>query len=84
MKEQDLISLGFKKIEVSAEESGDKPFYYYTLDFGTNEFSLISNDNDDANKNGWFVEIFDYEKIRFYTYQDVSDLIRIINKGLIK
>lgn len=84
MNEENFISLGFEKIEISAEESGDKPFHYYTLDLGTSGFSLISNDNDDAKKNGWFVEIFDYEKIRFYTYQDVSDLIRVINKGLIK
>ena len=84
MKEQDLISLGFEKIKVSAEESGDKPFYYYTLDFGASGFSLISNDNDDAKENGWFVEMFDYENIRFENYQDVSDLIRVINKGLIK
>ena len=84
MKEQDFISLGFEKIEVSAEESGDKPFHYYTLDFGASGFSLISNDNDDAKENGWFVEMFDYENIRFENYQDVSDLIRVINKGLIK
>ena len=31
MKEADLKELGFKKQKVSAEESGVKPFHYYTF-----------------------------------------------------
>ena len=80
MKEQDLVDLGFERIDVSAEESGDEAFYYYTYDF-TKHFSMISNDNDQAEKEGWFVEIFDYSDIRFHQKEDVKVLIDTINKN---
>ena len=32
MKEQDLIDLEFERVDVTAEESGDDAFYYYTYD----------------------------------------------------
>ena len=80
MKEQDLVDLGFERIDISAEESGDEAFYYYTYDF-TKYFCLISRDNDEAEKEGWSVEIFDYSDIRFYQKEDVKVLIDIINKN---
>ena len=80
MKEQDLVDLGFERIDVSAEESGDEAFYYYTYDF-TKHFSMISNDNDQAEKEGWLVEIFDYSDIRFHQKEDVKVLIDLINKN---
>lgn len=80
MKEQDLIDLGFEKIDVSAEESGDEAFYYYTYDI-TKDFSMISSANDEAEKEGWFVEIFDYSDIRFFRKEDLKVLINVINKN---
>ena len=37
IKEKDLITLGFKRTDVSEQQSGANPFYYYTLDFGKNK-----------------------------------------------
>jgi hypothetical protein len=83
MKEQDLIDLGFERTDVSAEESGDKPFYYFCLDFGLSRgISLISSDDEQAKEDGWYVEIFEDDSIRFNEYEDVKDLIRIIKKGI--
>jgi len=85
MKEQDLINLGFKRTDVSEEESGDKPFYYFTLDFGLSSgISLISCDDGKAKEDGWYVEIFEDDSIRFDEYQDVSDFIRIVKKGIVQ
>ena len=61
MTEKDLKELGFKKIKVSAEESGDKPYHYYTYDF-KNEgyFCLLSCDSDNVkSKNDWTVEMLE-------------------------
>ena len=80
MKEQDLVDLGFERIDVPAEESGDEAFYYYTYDF-TKDFSMISSDNDQAEEEGWFVEIFDYSDIRFYQKEDLKVLIDLINRN---
>jgi hypothetical protein len=82
MKEQDLVDLGFERTDVSAEESGDEAFYYYTYEF-TQYFSLISSDDEEAEKESWSVEIFDYSGIRFFQKEDVKALIDLINKNKI-
>lgn len=86
MTQEELISLGFKRTDVSAEESGDYAFYYYDLDFGSGRaISLISSDNHEAEKNGeWHVEVFEDNTISYNNYQDVSEFIRIVNKGIKK
>jgi hypothetical protein len=80
MKEQDLIDLGFKRNDVSAEESGDVRFYYYTYNI-TDELSLISTDDGEAKKDGWFVELFDYENIEFRNTEELKTLIDVIEKN---
>ena len=80
MKEQDLIDLGFERKDVTAEESGDFPFYYYTYDI-TKELCLISSDDGEAKKDGWFVEMFDYDDIKFTNVEDLQTLITVIEKN---
>jgi len=84
MKEGDLVSLGFERTDVTAEESGDKPFYYFCLDFGLSRgISLISCDNQQAEEQGhWHVEIFEDQSINWDDYQDVLDFITVIKKGI--
>lgn len=74
MKEQDLIDLGFKKVGVTAEESGyEKEWYYYTYDLTTSNYplSLVSDDNEEAKQNGWSVTFLDFEE------QDIKDLDKL-------
>ena len=80
MKEQDLIDLGFERNDVSEEESGHVRFYYYTYNI-TDELCLISSDNEEAKKDGWFVELFDYENIEFRNPEDLKILIDVIEKN---
>jgi len=80
MKEQDLIDLGFNRYDVPAEESGDKPFFYFTYNI-TDELCLISSDNGEAEKNGWHVELFDYENIEIRNLEDLKTLIDVIEKN---
>lgn len=84
MSEEDLISLGFERTDVSKEESGDEAFHYYDYDFGNNSIiSLISCDNHQAEEDGyWTVEIFEDNSISYDKYQDVLDFITIIKKGI--
>ena len=84
MKEQDLIDLGFEKIDISAEESGDEAYYYYDYMFNE-DFLLISCASDEVAVDGWswFVEIFDYSDIRFYDKEDVKTFIDLINRNKI-
>ena len=80
MKEQDLIDLGFKRYDVPAEESGDKPYFYFTYNI-TDELCLISTDSDEAERNGWSVEMFDYDGIKFSNTEDLKTLIDVIERN---
>jgi len=83
MKEKELVALGFERTDVTAEESGDISFYYYTYDI-TDELCLISSDDGEAKKDGWSVEMFDYDGIKFTNVEELKTLIEVIEKNKIK
>lgn len=81
MKEELLIKLGFERVEVSEEESGDKPFYYYLKNFGEkNVLSLISPSNDEVEDGEWYVEVFEDDSIKIIDEDDLEDFINIVTK----
>lgn len=80
MIEQALKDLGFKRILVPIEESGDdRDFYYYTLDIGN--ICLISNDDEEAEKEGWLVSIFDFPSMEISDYNDLAALVNILESN---
>jgi len=80
MTEEIFEKLGFERIDVSAEEAGDqRGFYYYSIDIG--DVCLISNDDEDAQENGWEVYIFDSRTIKIKGSGDLEDLVRIIRNN---
>jgi len=80
MTEQTFIDLGFKRNEVTPEESGyDYTFYYYTADIG--DICIISNANDEAEEKGWEAYIFDSLSLRIKGAGDLEDLVRIIRNN---
>ena len=83
MKEQDLLDLGFKRNDVTAEESGaPNDFYYYDIDLGSNgSISLISPSNDEVENGNWYVEVFEDAKVMFTDKDDLKIFIDIINKN---
>jgi hypothetical protein len=85
MKEQELISLGFERVEVSAEESGDEAFYYYTLDLGNQRVvSLISPADNEIVDNKWSVELFEDASISFDDIDQLKTFIKIVKDNTIK
>jgi len=86
MTEQDLRDLGFKQNTVLPEESGyDTIFWYYTYDFYESaSLSLISSDNEEAENDEWYVEIFGNSKIRFKTMASLAEFINLIERNTIK
>lgn len=80
MTEDIFEKLGFERNDVPMVESGcDNDFYYYTLDIG--DICLISNANDEAEKNGWEAYIFDSLTMRVKGSGDLEDLVRIIRNN---
>lgn len=78
--EEGLIQLGFTKIEQTAEATGaKKDWYYYTLDIG--DMCLITNDNEDAEKDQWAVYIFDNTGVVFRNTEDLAQLVRLLKEN---
>jgi len=83
MKKQDLEILGFQRHLVTMEESGDdRDYYYYDLDIG--DITLISNDDEKAEEEGWKVSIFDFPSVEISNYTDLDSLINILESNLKK
>lgn len=83
MKKQDLEILGFQRHLVTIEESGDdRDYYYYDLDIG--DITLISNDDEKAEEEGWNVSIFDFPSVEISNYTDLDSLINILESNLKK
>jgi len=76
MKEKDLIALGFERVDANND------WYGYTYDL-TQHLRLISNDNKDAERKGWYVKLIDVDGIRFTSYTQLADLIDLIEKAKI-
>lgn len=82
MTEKQIQLLGFEREEYS-DYNGDHHYYSYEI---TNGMSFISSASDEAEKEGkWFVEVFNTEDpIRFYRFEEVQNLLNILEKHLIK
>lgn len=73
-----LLSLGFKRVDVSAEESGDKPYYYFIYRTIYENVLLITNANDEFDGK-FYVEYFDLPEIgRIIKYSDLKKMIKLI------
>ena len=73
--EQSFIDGKFERVDVSAEESGDESFHYYTYDFGTTyDPSLISA------KNFTGVQLFNEEYKTWYTEGELQMLFMLFLK----
>lgn len=83
MTERELGILKFEKVEVSAEQSGDKAFHYYTHTVVPG-LELISNSSDKVIDDVWFVEFFNTEiPVRFYDMSKVLGLINLLTKAVV-
>lgn len=83
MTERELEILRFEKVEVSVEESGHKPFHYYTHNV-VNGLSFISNTSDEVKDGQWYVEFFNTDiPIRFYDMSKVLVLINTLTKAIV-
>jgi len=84
LTKENLLELGFKEEFVPTEESGDKPFTYYTYcvlnAFDKERCVLITNADDEPDE-GFRVEFFNMEEVGYYDeYETVKELIEILKK----
>ena len=70
MTEQQIISLGFTKLEVCEKESGSNAYYYYSLQLGHGDCCFSTPADDEIHDDHWpvyefnlLLETDDYEKL---------------------
>jgi hypothetical protein len=80
MTEAAIIKLGFKKEDISAEESGGIAYYYYT--YGVGKVTFISISNDLVEDDIWYVEILE-GGVKFVKSVELKIVILLMeaNKG---
>ena len=77
MTEQELISLGFSRIDVTDDESQNGyDYYYYNLDV-FNNLSLVSTDSDRTENEDWTVTNFDWpDQFKLQTKDQVLNFLQ--------
>ena len=80
MTEKDLINLDFTRVDETDENSGTpNDFDYYTYDVG--HFCLISPASDEVEEDGWYVEVFETQEIRFTNPTELSILLTLLTNN---
>lgn len=82
MTEQDLIDLGFEKIEIDdIFDDNDTGTYYYYIYFLSDDISLVTPCNDEINGE-WFVEFNASTDLQFRSKEKLVVLMDIIKESL--
>jgi hypothetical protein len=79
MTTEDLVRLGFERVDVSAEESGEMPYYYFEKPF-TDGLDLLSITDDERIAEHWVINVLGAHKVWVDNVNDLSDLIKILKK----
>jgi len=85
--EKDLKNIGFVRVDVTSEESGDGAYHYYLWEPYENcRLSIISSCNDEIESDKWNVYLFDdfENKIVFGNVDDVKIFIDVIKRNIVK
>lgn len=77
MTEKTFIDLGFDRIIITAEESGD-PYDCYYFRKQINEILLLTNTDDEAREEGWWASIFEFNSLKIKGSGDLEELVKIL------
>jgi hypothetical protein len=81
IREIDLNALGFEKVVVSPEESGDtNGWYYYEFNFSevNDNFCLISQESDRVKDDIWKVKLFETPEYEFDDRERLQTFIKLM------
>lgn len=78
MTEDQLVELGFEKIIVPMEESGNTEDYYFYNYKLNDDINLVSTDNTESGKRNWKVSIDYWGELN--SVEDISSLIDLFKR----
>jgi hypothetical protein len=82
----DLLRLGFDRVDVPKEESGDEDYFYFVLDVKCKRpYPLLITGDEDNKGDSYVVEINELEDaIAISDLDDLEKLVDIIKRNLVK
>jgi len=82
----DLLRLDFKQVDVPAEESGDKDYFYFVFNLESNRgYSLLITDDDNDENDEYTVEFTELDDIIVIRdLDDLESLVGIIKRNITK
>jgi hypothetical protein len=82
LTEEKLLQIGFDKVVVTAEESGDNEFFYFVKQLGDEyDPELISDGSDEITDGLFSVELFDQNGFGYCENDvEVNELITVLSK----
>lgn len=78
MTEDDLLELGFERVEMPIEETGNKEDYYFFQFILKNNEPLLSSSSDESGKRNWFVTLDGWGKLT--EIEDIELMIKLFEK----
>jgi len=79
MTEEDLINLGFEKVDITNDESQNGYDYYYYHKEVIPNLALHSTDSDDVRDNNWQLGCFEIPSIQINTPEEYLRFIEAVN-----
>ena len=79
MTEEDLINLGFDKVDITNDESQNGYDYYYYHKEVVPNLALHSTDSDDVEDNNWQLKCFEIPSIEINTPEEYLKFVDAIN-----
>jgi len=82
----DLLRLGFDRVDVPKEESGDEDYFYFVLDVKCKcPYPLLITCDENNKEDSYVVEINELENaIAISNLDDLEKLVNIIKRNLVK
>lgn len=80
----DLLRLGFNRVDVPKEESGDEEFFYFVFESkGNRPYPLLITGNENNEKDEYTVEINELDDaVIIKDLDDLESLVDIIKRNL--
>lgn len=79
----DLLRLGFERIDVLKEESGDEDYFYFVFLTPISEESLLITGDDDNEKDEYCVEFSElWDIIKINDLDDLESLVDILKRNI--
>ena len=82
MTEQEIIDLGFEKIDILHDESQNGYDYYYYHKEVVPNLALHSTDSDDVQNNHWQLKCFEIPSVQISTSEEYLRFVNAVNPNM--